>query len=249
MVFSATALLYLLTTTPPPGRYYPWWAFGLAGLGVVAGFAALIATFLAKAPAPARFPLTAEERAALSPKVEEELKAEFLEGLALDDIKPNMRIPVRKGQIRRRLEEIEELWMRTTIEIPACPPVVHRNVVWTPELSQVEHGVMLTLRCSDWNQLVGIRCRVDDQHAMKHLSEVTQGPGALMEAPFKYPDGFPGAPAFPRQGWHSVSWFHADDDPEVGAIDPGLGKEILTCRFNVRTAPSKSGTRRSVGLN
>jgi hypothetical protein len=42
--FSGSALLILLTTEPPAGKYYPWWAFALAGVGIVIGLVALFAT-------------------------------------------------------------------------------------------------------------------------------------------------------------------------------------------------------------
>jgi hypothetical protein len=110
--------------------------------------------------------------------------------------------------------------------------VVQRQALWTPEVSKVETGVMLTLQCSNTGLLTNIACRVEDQHGMKHQSERT-GPLARIEVRFKYPTDFDTAPAFPREGWHQAAWFHPNDDPETGAIDVGLGREIVTCRFRV----------------
>jgi hypothetical protein len=51
-LFSAGALLVLLTTTPPAGRYYPRWGFWLAWLGIVAGLGTIMLTFIFPRPTP-----------------------------------------------------------------------------------------------------------------------------------------------------------------------------------------------------
>jgi hypothetical protein len=165
--------------------------------------------------------LSTEDRAALVHRL-------LLER-AVERDKTLRRVP--KRWLRRRFRELEEWWVTADVEAPDCPAVVRDDATWEMEISKVETGVMLTLHCSNWSLLAGIACRVDDQHGMKHRSEPT-GKGGRIEVRFKYPNAFD-APPIPREGWHQVSWFHPDDDPETGATDPGFGKEILTCRFRV----------------
>jgi hypothetical protein len=46
MFFCGAGLITLLTTTPPPSKYYPSWAFWLAGSGVVIGFLMFVGTLV-----------------------------------------------------------------------------------------------------------------------------------------------------------------------------------------------------------
>lgn len=84
---------------------------------------------------------------------------------------------------------------------------------------------------------------MDDQQGMKHQSPRT-GPLAWLEVRFKYPVDFEGADPLPHfSEWHEAAWFQPNDDPEIGAIDPGLGKEIVTCRFRViQSNPASSSS-------
>jgi hypothetical protein len=147
--------------------------------------------------------------------------------------------------LRQQFRAIEEQWALADVEVGKCESAFHSNAEWEPEVSKVLGGVMLTLHCSNTSLLTNIACRVDDQHAMKHQSPRT-GPLARIEVRFKFPTDFEGADPFPRFGeWHQAAWFQPNDDPDIGAIDVGLGKEIVTCRFRVVQSSSAAISRRS----
>lgn len=167
--------------------------------------------------------LSEEDRAALAPRL--------LLHRAARRGKWERKVP--KYWLRRRFREVEQLWVRADIEVAECAPVRYEDAEWRPEVSKVANGVMVSLHCSKTGLLTNIACRVDDQQSMKHRSATT-GPLAYLEVRFKWPRDFDTAPAVPSYGeWLEASWIQPHDEPEEGVIDPGLGREIVTCRFRV----------------
>jgi hypothetical protein len=52
-------------------------------------------------------------------------------------------------------------WAEARVGVADCVRVVERQALWTPEVSKVETGVMLTLQCSNTGLLTNIACRVE----------------------------------------------------------------------------------------